>query len=102
MAEKIFTIENVKTDLHNIIDQYKGSSEEETQMVKEVLNLTFTLPGMEDAIVANVMWVFEHPETAAITIAAFRASMLNTCPFPVMVDAMTAILTELISDFCGV
>ena len=99
---KVFTIENVKSDIHTLIDQYHGNSDEETEMVKEVLNITFTLPGMEDAIVANVMWVFEHPETAAINIAAFRASMLNTCPFPVMVDAMTAILTELISDFCGV
>lgn len=99
---KVFTVENVKSDIHTLIDQYHGNSEEETTMVKEVLNITFALPGMEDAIVTVVMEVFEHPETAALNIAAFKAAMLISCPFPVMVDAMTAILTELISDFCGV
>lgn len=102
MAEKIFTIENVKSDLHELINQYHGSSDEETAMVKEVLNITFNIPLMEDSIVAIVMQVFEHPETANLNIVAFTMNMAHTCPFPVMVDAMTGILTELISDFCGV
>lgn len=99
---KVFTVENVKSDLHELIDQFHGSSEEETAMVKEALNITFNLPLMEDSIVAIVMQVFEHPETANLNIVAFSANMAHTCPFPFMVDAMTSILIELISDFCGV
>lgn len=60
-AEKVFTVGNVKSNLHELINQYHGNSEDETAMIKEVINFTFAFPEMEDAVIAVVMEVFEHP-----------------------------------------
>lgn len=100
MAERIFTVESVKQDLVDITQQYVGDTPEETTEARMVLGVVFSIPEIQELMVNLVLAVFEHPETALLQAESFKLGMLAQCPS--MAKPATAILMELLSDFCGV
>lgn len=95
-----FTICDIKNEISVLINQYKGSTEEETQLVRQILTATYQTPGMYDATMLLITTIFERPETAETELTAFKYGMMYSCPFTLIADAMTAIMTELVDKFC--
>lgn len=100
MAERIFTLEDIKEDLISITQQYVGDDAEETTEARVVLGTVFSIPEIQELMVNLVLAVFERPETALFQAESFKLGMLAQCPS--MAKPATCILMELLSDFCGV
>ncbi len=96
----VFTKKDIENEISNLINQYTGSTEAETQLVQQILNATFQTPGIVELHETLIETIFERPETAEAELTAYRKGMLMTCPFTMIAEAMTAITAELVDKFC--
>ena len=103
---KVFTVNDIKNDISNVISQYVGVNDEDTAVTQRILTYAFTFPGIPEMITAGVLRVFENPELAPKLaeeeVKSFRRGMSETFHDERMIDACTAVYCELISDFCEV
>lgn len=101
---KVFTSQEIRNDINELIRQYVGNNESETAFVQQNLTASFIIHGntLYPVLQELVLDVFQNPteEYANTKIAEFSYGIHLTCPIPIIADAMVDILGELITDFC--
>ena len=96
----VFTTKDIRNEIFTLIEQYTGSTAEETLLVQQILKETFKTPGIVELHETLVETIFENPEIAERELSAYRNGMLMTCPYTLIADAMSAITAELVDKFC--
>lgn len=101
---KVFTAENVREEIGDLVNTYVGKDDHETAFVRSSLIAAFTVNGniLYPTIEKLVLDIFQNPteEYARFQIEQFSYGIHLTCPIQILADAMVGILGELITDFC--